>query len=146
MTLLAVAVLFSAKHIVLLLYGEEYLPVTYAMNSILWGITVTTLYKVIFAHFAAHNRLGITILAASFSLVVNLAMNIYMIPRYGIVGAGISTSFSQSVLTGILILFFRRYEKIGLREILIPTGEDFESYRRAIRKGLQRVRRIRRER
>ena len=146
MILLAVAVLFSAKYAILLLYGEEYAPVTYALYSILWGITVTSLYKVIFAHFAAKNRLGITILAATFSLVVNLGMNIYMIPRFGIVGAGISTSLSQSVLTGILIWFFLRYEKIRLREILIPNREDFVSYRVAIKKVLRRVRLVRGER
>ena len=146
MILLAVTVLFSAKYAIILLYGEEYAPAAYALYSILWGITVTSLYKVIFAHFAAKNRLGITILAATFSLVVNLGMNIYMIPRFGIVGAGISTSLSQSVLTGILIWFFRRYEKIRLREILIPNREDFVSYRVAIKKVLRRVRLIRGER
>ena len=146
MLLLAVAVLIGAKYAVLLLYGEEYRPVTYALYSILWGVTVTTVYKVIFAHFAAKNRLNITIIAASFSLIMNLGLNIYMIPRFGIVGAGISTSLSQTVLTGILIVFFHRYEKVRLREILVPDREDFASYRRAIMKGLRRVHLIRGDR
>lgn len=146
MFLLSLGVLFGAKYAVLLLYGKEYIPVTYALYSILWGITVTSVYKVIFANFAAKNRLNITILAASFSLIVNLGLNIYMIPRFGIVGAGISTSLSQTVLTGILIVFFRRYEKVRLRELLIPDREDFASYRRIVMKGLRRMRLIRGDR
>jgi O-antigen/teichoic acid export membrane protein len=146
MILLGIAVLLSARPLIVLFYGEDYIRVSHALYSILWGITVTSLYKVIFAHFAAKRRLNITILAASISFVVNIVMNIILIPRIGIVGAGISTSLSQTVLTAILIVFFKKYEKVRLREILFPYREDFASYRETVLKGLRKLRLIRGER
>ncbi len=139
MILLGIAILFTARHVIVFFYGNEYIPVTYALYSILWGITVTSLYKVIFADFAAKRRLNITILAASISFVVNIIMNIIMIPRFGIVGAGISTSLSQTILTAILIAFFKRYEKVRLRDILFPKREDFTSYLKVAQKTLRRL-------
>ncbi len=142
--ILSAGLLVSARYLVVFLYGAEYYPVTYALYSILWGIVITTVYKVIFADFAAKKRLGVTIIAAFFSFLVNLVLNLYWIPRYGIVGAGMATSISKTVLTGILIAFLMRYEHVSLRELFIINREDVRTYRDTVLKTLRRIRTARR--
>jgi O-antigen/teichoic acid export membrane protein len=137
--LLCLALLLSAKYVVVLLYGREYFRVTYALYSILWGIMVTTVYKVIFADFAAKNRLGYTIIAAGVAVLVNLFANLQLIPRYGIVGAGAATSLSYTVLAVILIAFYRRFENVSLRKLFIPDRDDVRSYAAVIRSVLNRI-------
>ncbi|MCK4237274.1 MAG: oligosaccharide flippase family protein [Candidatus Krumholzibacteria bacterium] len=133
MLILAIVLILTGKFFIILLYGEEYTPSAFALYSIMWGIVVTALYKVIFADFSARRRLGVPILGSIIGVLVNLAANLYMIPRYGIVGAGISTSLSYSVLTFILIGCFMRHHKMRLRELIIPNREDLESYREGLK-------------
>lgn len=140
MTVLSLLLLFAGKYFIVLLYGEEYYRVAHALYSILWGITITTLFKVLSADFASRRQLGIIGFAAGTGVVVNVAANIYLIPRFGIVGAGVATSLSYTVLSIILIIFFVRLRKVKVRDILFPVREDFASYREAIRKGLRLIR------
>ncbi|GEM_PF-3657565 len=142
MILLSIAVLIIAKPVIVFLYGSEYSPVSKALFSILWGITIFPFYKFLSVDFAAKKQLGIGILASSIGVAVNVAANIFMIPRYGIIGAGLATSLSYSVLSIVLIVFFTRQNRIGLRELLIVNGEDFRSYGNALKKGLSYLKRL----
>ena len=59
MAILSLFLLFAGKYFIVLLYGEEYYRVAHALYSILWGITITTLFKVLSADFASRRQLGI---------------------------------------------------------------------------------------
>lgn len=138
---LSIIAVFIARPVIVLLYGSEYEAVTYAMYSILWGITIFPIYKFTAVYFASEKKLGIGIFASSVGVAVNIVANIFLIPRFGIVGAGVATSISYSVLSIILLLFFRAHTGIGFREILVPTRDDLKGYARGARKVYDRVRR-----
>ncbi len=127
--LLAVPIIVLAKWAVGFFYGEEYLPTAYALYSMMWGITIYPIFKIIQEDFAAHNRLGPGMFAAAAGILTNLAGNIYLVPRHGIIGAGISTSVSYSLMALIMILFYIRKNRIGVHEVLIIQREDLETYR-----------------
>ncbi|MBN2184283.1 MAG: oligosaccharide flippase family protein [Candidatus Krumholzibacteriota bacterium] len=129
MIVLGVAILLTAKYLVVLMYGKEYDAVSPALFSILWGIVIFPVYKFLSVDFASKNRLGLSVAASLFGIFVNLAANIYMIPRYGIIGAGISTSLSYTVLSVILVIIFKREMKLPLRDLFIPKREEFIGYR-----------------
>lgn len=140
MLMLAIIILAGGRFAIVLLYGEEYLPASFALYSILWGITIFPVYKLLSVDFATRNKLGISIFASLTGIAVNIAANIYLIPRYGIVGAGIATSLSYTVLSLILGSFFMREHGIGPRELIVPNGQDFRSYREGVSRGLRYVR------
>jgi len=141
MVILAIVALFITKPAVLFLYGSEYEMVTYAILALLPGIVIFPFYKFLAAYFAAERKLEICILASITGIVVNVGANIILIPRFGIVGAGLASSISYSVLSSILLLFFRFQTKIPFREIFIPTKDDFMTYLNGIRKVRQKIRR-----
>jgi O-antigen/teichoic acid export membrane protein len=134
MVILAIIAIFIARPVVLMLYGAEYEVVAYALYSLLWGIVIFPFYKFLSSYFASQKMLGIGIFASLVGLAANIGANMMLIPRYGVVGAGLASSISYSVLSIILLLFFRGHTKIRFREILIPNREDFRDYRDKIRK------------
>jgi O-antigen/teichoic acid export membrane protein len=141
MLILAVIAIFITKPVVLLLYGIEYEMVSYALFALLWGIVIFPFYKFLAAYFAAERKLEIGILASVIGIIVNIAANIILIPRYGVVGAGAASSISYSALSIVLLLFFRVQTKIGFREILIPNRDDFRAYAAGVRKLMRKLRR-----
>lgn len=64
-------------------------------------------------------------LVASSMLVVNIALDLWWIPRYGITGAAAATSVAY--ITGCLITLgiFQSFSKASWRDLFIPTREDF---------------------
>ena len=141
MVIFALVSIFIARPVIVLLYGMEYEPVTYAFLSLLFGIVIFPFYKFIAAYFAAEKKLEIGIFASVIGIIVNIAANVILIPRFGVVGAGAASSISYSVLSIILLLFFRSYTKIGFREILVPNRDDFRMYARGAKKVFRRLQR-----
>ncbi|MBN2070252.1 MAG: oligosaccharide flippase family protein [Candidatus Krumholzibacteriota bacterium] len=129
MIVLGVAILISAKFLIVFMYGKEYESVSLALYSILWGIVIFPVYRFLSIDFASKNRLGLSVGASFIGIAVNLAANIYMIPRFGIVGAGISTSLSYSVLSIILMAIFKKENGLPLRDLFIPKRQEFIGYR-----------------
>lgn len=140
MVILAVIAIFVTRPVVIMLYGVEYEAVAYGIYSLLWGIVIFPFYRFLASYFASEKRLEIGIFASIVGIIVNIIANVLLIPRYGIVGAGAASSISYSVLSIILLLFFRAHTKIRLREILVPNREDFRMYARKAKAGFQHLR------
>jgi O-antigen/teichoic acid export membrane protein len=111
------------------LYGEAYRPVSYAIYSLLWGIIASPVSVFLWTYFATRKQLGIGVLASSLGTLFNIGANLYLIPRLGIVGAGIATSLSYTIAAAILITAYVRQTGSSPREVLIVTREDIEKYR-----------------
>jgi O-antigen/teichoic acid export membrane protein len=141
MVILAIIAIFIARPVVLMLYGAEYETVIYALYSLLWGIVIFPFYKFLSSYFASQKMLGIGIFASAVGIGANIVANMILIPRYGVLGAGLASSISYSVLSFILLLFFRGYTKIRFREILIPNREDFRDYGKGIRRSIDWMKR-----
>jgi Na+-driven multidrug efflux pump len=73
--------------------------------------------------------------------VSTLILNFLLIPRLGIIGAGLAMSTSLCVTAAVLIAIFTRRTGASLRETLIVNRDDFRMYRVKIKEGLRYVRR-----
>ncbi|OQX91400.1 MAG: hypothetical protein B6D58_08300 [candidate division Zixibacteria bacterium 4484_95] len=134
MLLLAVPIIIFAKLVIGLFYGKAYLPTASALYSVILGIVVYPTYQFLSVDFAARNRLGIGIFASSVGIVLNLGLNLLMIPRHGIVGAGISTSISYSTMALILVIIYAKINKLKYRDLLIIRKEDLKDYKDLFKK------------
>lgn len=132
LTLFSIPILIFVKLAVRLLYGEDFLPVAPALYSIIIGIVAAPIYRLIKVDFTVRNRLGTSIMASVVALVVNIGANLILIPRLGIVGAGLATSLSYTIMSAILVFFFMRHYNIGLWKILIISREDLKDYKNLI--------------
>ena len=116
LTPLAVAASLAAPWITRLLFGEEFLP---AVPAFVWLMPGIVAYGSAFASsFLLSAGLPLPVLAFWAAFVgLNVALNLALIPRFGFVGASISSSITYTTCLVVLTLYARRLARAA------PAGE-----------------------
>src|SRR5205814_670817 len=78
------------------LYGTQFLPTANALYSLSFGILANGIFQILGIHLAAKNRLGALTCITASGFAINLVLNLILIPRLGMVGAGLSSTVSYS--------------------------------------------------
>lgn len=113
------------KEVMQLFFGNEYLPAAIAFQLLITTILITFPNTLINSAIFAYDEQKQFIYFLAFGSISNVAMNYFLIPRYGISGAAISTIIAQ-ILSSILI--WSKMKKINnftvmpyLKNFLIAT-------------------------
>ena len=121
----AAAVALLAQPLILLLAGHRYLPFSlWPLWLLLPGAVSMAVYKILWRNFTGRDRQRVTVSAALIAVALNVLLNLWMIPRYGASGAAISSSFSYTLGTVILLVVFMRDSGIGLRQTVIVSRSE----------------------
>jgi O-antigen/teichoic acid export membrane protein len=97
MTLGVAGLVIVAPVLIRLLYGERFLPTVSAIYSLSFGIITNGMFQILGVHLAAKQRLGTLTLITASGFAINLVFNSILIPRLGIIGAGLSSTISYSL-------------------------------------------------
>jgi O-antigen/teichoic acid export membrane protein len=124
MVLGAVAYVLVGPAALRLLFGERFTGSVAPMLALLPGIVMMGQYLILTRNFTSQNRQEINIVAASAALAGNVALNVLLIPRYGIVGAALSSVGSYGLAAGILMVAFVRTSDKRLTDVLLPRPTD----------------------
>ena len=73
-------------------------------------------------------------------MIINVALNLYTIPRYGIVGAAFATAVAYTVACVILVGFFCAESGLAVVTVLVPRREDLRYFITLAKRGLVQVR------
>ena len=104
--ILTILIHFYAKEIILLLFGENYMPSIEILKYLI--ITTLLLYAYTFIS-ALYNAIGFekkVFFSAFIAAMSNVILNGLLIPNYQAVGAILGTIISLSIVTGFLLLQF----------------------------------------
>lgn len=124
MLILGAAITAAAGYFVPILYGREYLPMLPAFYSVIWGVVISPVAIFLGVYFASRKQISKNIIASLAGFTCNIVLNLIMIPRMGIVGAGIATSISNTVWALILAWYFTRQENISLHDVFVLKKGD----------------------
>ncbi|TFH30342.1 MAG: flippase [Myxococcales bacterium] len=116
--------------LITLWYGADYAPAAAPLRWVCVGIVMMSLYVLLSRNFTSRNRQGINIFSAYLALGGNLLLNVYLIPRYGIVGAAMATACSYSVATCLLLVLFLWESRLPVSEVLLLQRSDVVAWRR----------------
>src|SRR5262249_37788878 len=101
-------------------YADSIAP----MLVLLPGIVMMSLYLILTRLYTSRHRQEINIFAATVALAINISLNLFLIPRFGIVGAASASGVSYSVAATILLLVFRRESGTPVgRTVLVQRSE-----------------------
>lgn len=138
--LAAIALSAGGRFAIVTLYGVAYEPAAVPLVWISWGIVMMSLYVLLSRDFTARDRQVINVIAAYIALGGNIALNVWLIPRYGIAGAAIGTSASYTMAAGLLYVFFLRESGLRWHEPLVLKSEDLHRWKRLGTEVLARAR------
>jgi O-antigen/teichoic acid export membrane protein len=129
-----------SRWIVRALAAPEFFGSYKAIGLISTGVTLYALYLVLVVILGRTGRTGFNFPAAIAGLVVNVALNLVLVPALGIAGAGLALVVSYLVVLGLMYVFTQRlfpvpYEwgrllrvvatvavLVGVGELLVPTS------------------------
>lgn len=108
LTLFGVGLFALAEPFLGAYFGPEYVEAATALQILIFGTFFFGISRVVVPVFQATGWIRQTELVTVVALVLNLALNLVLIPRYGIVGAGTGTALSYSfIFFGNLAIWVR---------------------------------------
>ncbi len=125
MLLACIVTAVFGKWIIILLFGREFLPSYQAILFLLPGILSLSIYNLIKVDIYSHDRPGFVSWIAILALVINVGLNLILIPRLGINGAALSSTVAYSFSTICLLVYLIRLTHSSYRDILLFRFSDW---------------------
>lgn len=121
---LTVAGILLGRPFISLLYGREFLPSFLPFLGLLPGICLFPIFKLLTVDLAARGYPGYGTIASAVALVTNVVANVLLIPKWGTLGAALSTSISYSCMALISLIFFKKNTGFSIGEIIIVRKSE----------------------
>jgi O-antigen/teichoic acid export membrane protein len=96
-----------AGRIISLIYGEQFAAASNAFRILIWAIPLTSVQTIFAFGLIGCNRERRYALGMVVGTVLNVVLNVFLIPRFGISGAAIATILSEIVMLVIMFLSFK---------------------------------------
>jgi O-antigen/teichoic acid export membrane protein len=100
-------VLFSER-ILIILFGDAYVSGSIALGILAFGVLITAMVGPASLVITAYGRTKIIMWCSFFGALVNVGLNLFLIPVYGINGAAVATGFSLALITVLHLVFAYR--------------------------------------
>lgn len=127
--LLSIPFYFLVK-IMMSLLGKDFSPVIYPFLALIPGVIALGIGQLLMIHFYGRGYPLTTLKPVATGLFVNVLINLWLIPKIGILGAAIASSISYILCSVLLVKLFQNKEKVSTKEILIPNVEDLKFYKK----------------
>ncbi|HCW32564.1 MAG: polysaccharide biosynthesis protein [Candidatus Peregrinibacteria bacterium GW2011_GWE2_39_6] len=105
---LSMGITLIAPSVVPFAFGISYIPAIPALQILAWVLLFAFLNSGLSTFLNSSNRQHLNLLTTGFGLFFNIATNFYFIPRYGIVGAALTTLMTEIVVFGLSCFFVNR--------------------------------------
>lgn len=130
----AIALAVAAPFAMPLLFGRGYAASVLPLFVLLPATAMLAVRTMVSNYFFAAGKPGFNAKVQALAVAVNVATNLWAIPRYGIVGAAFASLVSYSVEAIATLVAFRRATHCGVGETLLVARQDLEPYVGRIRR------------
>ena len=111
---ISVGICFLSKEIMQIVYGSMYLKGAVALQILVWSV-FTIYFNAPFGFLLlATERQKKYMYAVGLGALVNLILNLILIPRYGLMGASISTIICEIIVLSLILYYSRELVKVPL--------------------------------
>ncbi|MEZ4599296.1 MAG: oligosaccharide flippase family protein [Syntrophotaleaceae bacterium] len=133
MTLVIITLMIFIKPIIVLLYGEEFIPSAKIYIALAPGVIIFPFGHFLEIHVAASGKPRDIFIASVSTLIVSVGICFLLIPRYGSVGAGLSVSLIYMFRALFRLIAYVRMTKSPVKQIIFPSLQDFAFYQALFR-------------
>lgn len=113
-----------SRQIVTVLYGADYLPAVPAVIALMPGIWALSIGKIMAIHMSGSGRPEVGTWGAMLSLFFTVVLDLLLIPKFGILGAAITSSVAYTISTLFILTVFVRFTRISFLSLLLPRVSD----------------------
>ncbi len=122
-------VVLFVKPLIVFLYGEEFMPAAKIFYAIAPGMALWPLGHFLTVHVAASGKPKAVFFANAVTAVAAAAICYFLIPRYGALGAGLSTSAIYLIRFVLQLTVYARVTGSGFSKVILPCRADWKYYK-----------------
>ncbi len=122
--ILASGIALTGYWLIALVYGADYLPAYQILLFLIPGLILSSFNGITIPYFTSKNRQQVPIICGAVSLILNVVLNLMLIPKYGVIGAAMVTTFTYSLFSLVIVALYCHEKQIRYREILVPQKTD----------------------
>jgi len=137
----AVALFLVSEWVIVLLYSEEYLLSVRLFRILLPGIVLLSASRILANDIAGRGRPLLNTYVGAIGVVLQVALNLVWIPRYGASGAAWATTVSYGITLAVRLCMYMRLSGNSWATVIVPQASDWLLYRQLARLAWSRVRR-----
>lgn len=97
-----------AQNIILFTYGREFFPSVAVLKLVSWFVFIKFVSFITGIMLSVHMQ-HLRTLSQGITALLNIILNLLLIPRYGFIGAGIATLISEAVLFALTFIFVSKF-------------------------------------
>ena len=117
--LIAVGVTILAEKIILLIYGEGFIPSIITLRILIWVAALMFITYLFGNVLGSIDKQAVIAKVSGINAVVNIVLNLILIPRYGYIGAAIATLATEAIGFALYFLFIAKHlQKVPLPRYL----------------------------
>jgi len=131
---LALILALIARSLIKILFGSVFLPSVMPLMILLPGIIALGGCKILTADLAGRGKPQFGTYAAFVSLAVNIPLNLWLIPKWGISGAAFASSVAYITASLIVMAAFVKISNTSWFTILLFNKNDFQDYKNLLAK------------
>ena len=128
-TLAGGLVALLARPLIDLAFTPAFRPALGPLWLLLPGIAISSMGKILASYLVGRGQPLLSTSAAAVTLVSNLGLNFWLIPRWGVAGAALASTVSYSLGTVVYLAALLRLSGAGLRQAVVVQREDWQFYR-----------------
>jgi len=106
---LAVGTMLLSHRIILLFYGAQFTPAIVGLQILAWHILLFFMYNLLGNVLISINRQNQMAITAGSCALINVILNLALIPRFSYVGAAIATVITEAILFAVYFYFASKY-------------------------------------
>ncbi|RJE48973.1 MULTISPECIES: polysaccharide biosynthesis C-terminal domain-containing protein [unclassified Dehalobacter] len=126
MLLFILAAVFFGKPVICLLYGAEFSGAYFVTMILLAGVLGMVFYKMVYSYNVVNGHKNVNLVLLGIAAILNVSLNIILIPSYGIMGAA-AASFASYIVCGIsFLVYFCLKTRTPLLDMLIIKRKDIK--------------------
>lgn len=126
-----------APFLVTLFYGQEFFDSALVIQLLIPGVLFMVFFKVLNMDLAGRGRPWLSLIAMVPAVLVNISLNIYLIPEYGADGVAVASSISYTVAAFIFLFVYIKGTRLTFTEILTYRKDDFLIIMKKLRKNIK---------
>jgi len=115
----------SAPLIIPLIFGEAYQDSSAVVRAILPGIWISLVFKVLNSDLAGRGQPYAALWVYTIALIINICLNLWLIPRYGAVGSAWASSASYFFGALIFAVMYAKMSSLSITSLFLPSRVDF---------------------
>ncbi len=137
--LLTLGVALVIESVIAWAFGPAYRAAGPMLLVLLPGVLAVSLGGILQTYLIGRGRPALGIVPTLISIVINVAGNLLLVPRLGIMGAAFGSTLAYVVSTGLLLRAYLRLSGARLADIFVLRPADFVLYRGLLRAAAARV-------